>query len=182
MRSQLQHLFLPSLSCDGQYFWSQNGWERYSINPWGFGGICKHKGQYRCIPIETCWHISKITGRWAVILSNILCMLTLNTLLHNSETTSVTIEVLWRQESCLQNHGRSRISDGTPPCNSHDDKARFLVQKTVHPKAVCELHRNPICWDSQFNRTSCTRNSFSSCLKIPQADLICADYSPGGIL
>jgi len=43
IRSQLQHRLLPSLSCDGQYFWSQNGWDRYSINPWEFGGICKQK-------------------------------------------------------------------------------------------------------------------------------------------
>lgn len=59
--------------------------------------------------------------------------------------TSVTIEVLCRQAGCLQNYGRSRTLDGRPPCNSRDDKDHFPVQKTVHPKVVCELHRNPIC-------------------------------------
>jgi hypothetical protein len=40
--SQLQQRGVLSRSCEGQYFWPQNGWALYSIKPLPFVGICRN--------------------------------------------------------------------------------------------------------------------------------------------
>ena len=47
IRSQLQHLGVPSISCEGQYFCNQKGSALYSIKPFIFVGIWKGVQIYR---------------------------------------------------------------------------------------------------------------------------------------